>query len=332
MAKYKRLLFICLSVLAATFLWSYKSNGQDKEQNKEFVITSDVDMVNVPVTLRKSDGDFLKGVPQKAFHIFEDGEEQEIVSFAQEAVPVRIALVLDISGSVKIEWGAIKYSSKKFLANLAADDEFALLTFGVDTRLKMDWGRQFDRIDPVLGSIYCNDPSTKIWDAIWVVSTKAFKNIREKKAMIIMTDGLNNESAKTYTEALEAAIRSEAAVYVVSKTQAVRRSWEAAKKAGALYTGVREEDFFNANRALNELAEQTGGRVLYPNTFGQLDDVYAQVDEELKNQYSIGYMSNNEIKDGSYRHIEVRVEAPGARVSARPGYYAPDKLKNKSSK
>jgi VWFA-related protein len=77
---------------------------------------------------------------------------------------------------------------------------------------------------------------------------------------------------------------------------------------------------------LRTLAMETGGRVLYPNTFGQLDDVYAQVDEELRNQYTLGYYSTNTAKDGSYRHISVGVEVADAKLSARPGYYALDAL------
>ena len=75
---------------------------------------------------------------------------------------------------------------------------------------------------------------------------------------------------------------------------------------------------------MRRLAYETGGRVIYPNNFGELGDVYAQVDEELRSQYAIGYISTNTLKDGTYRHIEVKVNAPGAQISARPGYYAAD--------
>jgi VWFA-related protein len=154
-------------------------------------------------------------------------------------------------------------------------------------------------------------------DTIWVVSNDVFKGIEEKKAMIIMSDGLDNESSVSYDEALKAAVRSEAAVYIVSKTEAVRQQMEFE------YNNVPQKEFANADLALRKLAYETGGRVLYPNNFGQLNNIYAQVDEELRNQYTIGYYSTNTAKDGSYRHIEVRVEtAPGAQLSARPGYYA----------
>jgi VWFA-related protein len=71
------------------------------------------------------------------------------------------------------------------------------------------------------------------------------------------------------------------------------------------------------------LSYETGGRVLYPNTFGQLGNIYAEVDEELRNQYTLGYISTNTAKDGSYRRIEVKVDSTDGVVSARPGYYAP---------
>jgi Ca-activated chloride channel homolog len=323
----KKLLLACFSVLAVALLWSRQTTGQ----NKEFTIGVEVNMVNVPITLRNPKGDFLKGLPQSAFQIYEDGEEQEIELFSQEAVPARIAVVLDISGSVQGEWGSIKFATKKFLENLAKDDEFALITFNTEIRQKMNWGRKIDRVDAVLGSIYCKD-DTKLWDAIWLVSNDVFKGIKEKKAMIIMSDGLDNRSSESYESALQAAVRSEATIYVVSKTEAVRRLMEANAAAQNYYQNIPYAAFSQADSDLKHLAYETGGRVLYPSSFGELGNVYAQVDEELKNQYSIGYVSTNALKDGSYRNIKVVVKAPGAQISARPGYYAPDELHKKGTK
>jgi VWFA-related protein len=138
-----------------------------------------------------------------------------------------------------------------------------------------------------------------------------------------MSDGLDNNSSEEFESALQAAIRSEAAIYVVSKTEAVRQLAE------SYYKNVDQQQFVAADSALRKLAYETGGRVLYPNSFGELENIYAQVDEELKNQYSIGYVSTNALKDGSYRNIKVVVNAPGAQISARPGYYAPDELHKK---
>lgn len=327
-----RLRFSVLLIALAGFALAFSSTaqeagqqppqGQGQNQDDGFKIGVEVNMVTVPITIRRPEGGFIKGLQQSAFRIYENGEPQEIVFFAQEGLPTHIAIVLDTSGSVQNEWGSIKYATKRFLSNLKTDDRFALLSFNTEIRLKMDWGRKTDKVDAVLTSIYCKG-NTSLWDAIWAVSNDVFKGIQGRKAMIIMSDGLDNQSSVTYKEALDSAVRSEAAIYVVSKTESLRQL-ALARKAQDPYFGVPHELFADADLALRKLAYETGGRVLYPNSFGQLDDIYAQVDEELRNQYTVGYISSNTIKDGGYRRIEVRAQAPGAVISARPGYYAPD--------
>ncbi|MFH1572653.1 MAG: VWA domain-containing protein [Acidobacteriota bacterium] len=299
-----------------------KPDPQKSKEQEQFKIGVEVNMVTVPVTVRRPGGGFVKSLPQEAFRITEDGEAQEIVMFAQEGVPTRLAIVLDISGSVRTEWGTIKYATRRFLENLRPEDRFSLVTFNTETRLKIDWGSETDRLDAVLGSIYCKD-NTNLWDAVWVVANEVFPGIREKKAVIIMSDGLDTGSMVSYGEALESVVRAEAAVYVVSKTQAVRDSILHSKAKAGFYDGVPEQIFFQADLALRKLAYETGGRVLYPSSFGQLGNVYAEVDEELRNQYTIGYVSTNTKKDGSYRRIEVLLREPDVVLSARPGYYAP---------
>jgi Ca-activated chloride channel homolog len=308
-----------------------KPEPADKGQ-KEFQISVHADMVSVPVTVRRSESGFVKGLPQSAFHIYEDGKPQEIAYFEQEGLPTGIAVVLDISESVRSEWGAIKFATIKFIENLKPEDRFSLVTFNTEIRLKMNWGQKTDQLNSVLSSIYCKD-NTKLWDAVWITSNDVFKGTKDvfgkdieyKKAMIIMTDGLDNRSYYSYDEALQAAVRSGAAVYIVSKTESIRQMIEFEKKDNP-YLNVPQKEFASATQALQTLAYKTGGRMLYPNNFGQLDNIYAQVDEELRNQYTVGYYSTNKANDGSYRNIEVRVQSPGSQVSARPGYYAPNDL------
>lgn len=320
-------LAILISVFASASLWSGPQedpSGKPKTNQGGFKVSVRVNMVTVPVTVKQPEGGFVKGLPQSAFRLYEDGVPQEIRMFTQEGLPTRIAIVLDISGSVRSAWGTIMQATKRFVEYLHPEDQFALFTFNTDIRLKMDWGNKTDRMDSVLGSIYCKD-DTKLWDTVWVVCSDAFRGIDGKKAVIIMSDGMDNRSTVSYKEALEAAERSEAAVYVVSKTEALRQMYRMAKEENS-YIKIPHEDLAQADFTLRHLAYKTGGRVLYPNMFGQLDDIYAEVNEELRNQYTLGYISNNTVNDGSYRNIEVRVNAPGARITARPGYYAPNNL------
>jgi len=317
------LLFTLFSAAGAALWGQQQSAESDKTYDQGgFKIGVEVNMVTVPITVRKKEGGFLKGLPKNAFRIYEDGEPQEIDFFAQEGLPTRIAIVLDSSGSVRSEWGTIKYATKKFIENLHPEDAFSLVSFNTDIRLKMDWGQKTDRVDAVLTSIYCKD-NTNLWDALWVVCNDVFRGIEEKKAIIIMSDGLDTGSSVTYKEALQSAVRSEAALYIVSKTEAVRQlmMYQSSKTPG-YYSLISPEDFVNADLALRKLAHETGGRVLYPNSFGQLDDVYSEVYEELRSQYTVGYVSTNTAMDGSYRSIQVRVNARDALISARPGYFA----------
>jgi VWFA-related protein len=319
------LIILAISLFAQPQQPPQKPEDQKKKEQEGFKIGVEVNMVTVPVTVRTSGGGFVNGLPQSAFRVSEEGENQEILTFAQEGVPARIAIVLDISGSVQSEWGTIKYATRRFTDNLKPEDQFSLITFNTEIRLKMDWGRKTDRLDNVLGSIYCKG-ETNLWDAVYVVSNDVFKGVQDKKAMIIMSDGLDNNSAVSYNDALDAAIRSEASIYVVSKTAAVRETILYQMASAGRYDNIPNEVFVQADMALRKLAFETGGRVLYPNTIGQLDNIYAQVDEELRSQYTLGYISTNQVKDGRYRHIQVAVDSPNVTVSARPGYYPINEL------
>ena len=290
-----------------------------------FIIRSDVSMVSVPVTVRNADGSFYKGLTQKSFRVLEDGKAQEIIFFTQEALSTHVAMVLDVSGSVRPEWGAIKYAVKRFLEQLRPDDYFSITTFNDEIKLKMDWGKKTDRVDDVLTSIYCKDV-TNLWDAVWVVSTEAFKGIDGKKVIIIMSDGLDNNSDSTFQEAVYAAVEAGISTYVVSQTKALQQHYEYVYPEIPQWALQRE--LLQGEIMLQQLARSTGGRVLQPNNFGRLDDIYGEVYEELRNQYTIGYFSTNTAKDGSYREIDVVVSIPESRgitITARPGYYAPRK-------
>jgi Ca-activated chloride channel homolog len=315
------LLLLILAVLSSTFL---RGMSQSTPQAAEepipdaFTIGVEVNMVTVPVTVRHPEGGFVQGLSKDSFVIHEDGKPQEIILFTQEKLPVHMALVLDTSGSVRPEWGSIKNATNRFLEYLAPDDRFSITTFDEEIRLRMDWGKDTDRVDTVLTSVYCKG-MTKLWDALWVVSNEVFREIEGKKAIIIMSDGLDNDSFYSFKDALRAVVQSDAAVYVVSKVEAIRQM------ISFYYDRLPQQELAVADAVLHRIAYETGGRVIYPNDFGKLDDVYEQVNEELRNQYTLGYISTNTTKDGSYRHISVGVAIENGSVSARPGYYAPSR-------
>ncbi len=334
---------ICLAaLLAALVLGSAARARQNEKQDKPappaasspqketppadvppgFKIGVEVNMVNLPVNARHTGGGFAKGLPQEAFHVYEDGAEQEISFFLQESVPVHVLLLIDCSGSVQTEWGSIKSAARKFAEALSPQDRLAVIAFNTLPKLVVDWtDKGAPLIDKALGRILPKG-NTALFDALYVSFDDLFKNVTGKKAVILLTDGFDNNSQVNYENTLELAVRSEALIYVVSKTQALRNLMEFYQKEYG-NVPINAMDFAAADQMLRHLTFQTGGRVLYPGTFGELGNIYLEVAQELANQYAIGYVPHNAQKDGKYRNIQVSVDRADIRVSTRPGYYAP---------
>jgi len=162
----------------------------------------------------------LNDLSQDAFRILEDGREQEIVLFTRESAALHVALVLDTSESVKPEWPDIADATTRFVEQLGPADKMALVTFDRKARLWLNWGQHADKIRGVLQGISCKD-FTGLWDALWMTND-LFRDIRGRKVIILMTDGLDNTSSVRFDAVLDAAIRSERSIYVVSKTETPR--------------------------------------------------------------------------------------------------------------
>jgi VWFA-related protein len=136
------------------------------------------------------------------------------------------------------------------------------------------------------------------------------KLIREtgRKAIVILSDGEDESSKVTIKQAKEMALRAEALIFAISVT-----------KGGFFGVGGTRE----GDNALRELAQETGGRVFTPFKVEELDDAFRQINQELRSQYNLGYVSTNPARDGSYRKVEIKVPEKGLRLTYRKGYYAP---------
>ena len=248
--------------------------------------------------------------------------EQEISLFVQESVPVHVALLIDVSGSVENEWGSIRNAARRFAAALSPNDRLAIIAFNFQPRLILDWTADFKLADKAMGKILPKG-STALFDAIYVAFDDLFAKVDGKKAVILLTDGFDNSSQVQYESMLDLAVRSNALIYVVSETQALRDNLDYLNRKENARIDINPMDFAAVDNMLKHLTWQTGGRVLYPQTFGDLGNAYTEVAEELANQYAIGYIPHNRIKDGRYRQVKVEVNRADVRLSTRPGYYAP---------
>jgi Ca-activated chloride channel family protein len=238
-----------------------KPEPQPQQDQQPFKIGVEVELVNLPVSARLDSGGFAKGIKQSEFHVFEEGAEQEISLFIQESVPVHVALLIDVSGSVENEWGSIRNAARRFAAALSPNDRLSMIAFNYQPRLILDWTADFKLADKAMGKILPKG-STALFDAIYVAFDDLFAKVEGKKAVILLTDGFDNSSQVQYETALDLAVHSNSLIYVVSETQALRDQLEYLNRKEGAQISVNPMDFAAVDGMIKHMAWQTGGRVL----------------------------------------------------------------------
>lgn len=310
--------------------------GQDQAAPtaQEPTIRVNVDLVNILFTVRaKKGGQLIPNLEKNNFRIYEDGKEQTIQRFARETdLPLTLGLLIDVSASqgrlIDIEREA---ASAFFSSVIRQKDEAFLISFGKSTDLLQDYtnsprllntalqGLQGDGQDPGFGPIPIpntgpvpqigSPKGTLLFDAVYLASNEKLKTEVGRKALILITDGDDQGSTYNRKTAIEAAQRADAIIYSIYY---VDRGFY--MRAG-MYGAGGEGD-------LRKMSEETGGHVFTVDRKHPLKQVFNEIQDELRNQYSIGYESTNSKRDGTFRHIEIKVDNSDYRVQARDGYYA----------
>jgi Ca-activated chloride channel homolog len=321
-----RIILAPFLILTAALLFA-QQEPESNQDEEGFRIGVAVDQVFLSVNARSVNGGFVAGLKKEDFRVSEDGVEQRIVNFYSQGVPVQVVLLIDISASTREAQSQIRRAALGFAGSLASEDRISIVTFNDAPRLILNWTNDMERIENALQSIYAKG-TTVLHDALYVVFDDLLKEVEGKKAVIVLTDGVDTESTVGQGDVMQLAVRSDTMIYVVSKLEeywagaiAARLQFQA--RAQLVPKVLKDEFILDAKRFLRRLAEQTGGKVLDTKAFVSLSDVYRQVAEELKNQYYISYLPSNIIKDGKWRNVDVRSARLGVEVSARPGYHAP---------
>ena len=308
--------------------------NQDQTQIKPPTIKVNVELVNILFTVRaKKGGQIIPNLEKNDFTIYEDGKQQTIQRFSRETdLPLTLGLLIDISASqerlIDIERDA---AAAFFSSVIRQKDEAFLISFGKSTDLLQDYTNsprlltaalqdlRGDGQTPMIGRVPVNTgplptsgtpKGTLLFDAVYLASNEKLKSEVGRKAMILITDGEDQGSTYNRRTAVEAAQRSDAIIYSIYY---VDRGFYAAYGMG--FGGGGESD-------LRKMSEETGGHVFTVNGKHPLNAVFKEIQDELRNQYSIGYESTNPVRDGSFRHIEIKVDNNDYRVQARNGYYA----------
>jgi len=309
-------------------------SAEQKPQDDQ-VIRVSVDMVSLPVVVTTRDGKRITDLKKEDFQVFENGTRQEIAGFAATDEPINVALMLDTSGSTEERLAKIQNSAISFVNQLHPDDEVAVLSFADDVRLQEDFTIDRDRNEY---GIKKTRPGgwTALYEAVWLALEDVLRPVRERKALVILTDGVDTHSAKaSMNETLELARESPATIYCVyynTEYDQYQRGRPRISSRGSLPpivvnpfpspvptgSGSTAEDYQAGKRYLELLADYSGGLVLDGMT--NLDEAYAQIAKELASQYSIGYYSSDPKHDGKFRKVQVKLTKPGLVARTKKGY------------
>jgi Ca-activated chloride channel homolog len=284
------------------------SRGQPNEPS---FFSVKVNLVRLLVSVRDRYGVLETNLNKEDFQVLDTGVAQQVAVFERNtSAPLSVAILVDTSGSTQIDLHYEVDSVLKFLPALVGagnpDDSFALFSFNWRTNLEADFSRNPRRAERALHALH-GEGGTSLYDAIYLASD-TLRGREGRHVMIVVTDGGDTTSYKRYEDALAAAQRADVALYPIV---VVPIEGDAGRNTGG-------------EHALTTLAASTGGRIFNPDSFDQLDSAFADILEELRTQYLLGFYPHNVPGQPRLFHpVRVKVRDGSMRVIARTGYYEP---------
>jgi len=314
-----------------------RQKREEQEVTPGDVISVNTTEVMIPVTVRDSNGRLVNDLTRSDFRVFENDSEQPLSDLALRQVPVDVVLMVDASSSVASNLDDFRRAAEGFAERLADDDRISLIKFDDRVELLQDWTKSRFQLRRALSRI---EPGmfTRFNDALLLAAREQFGDTKSRRAIIVLSDGIDSgRGTATLESAVQALLRSQISVYVVSNTEISR----AAKRAELdsltggtdsavrfnqlriddLRTGLRVLDL--SEQMLAQLTATTGGKLYKPQSFAGLESTYAEVAEELRHQYALYYTPLNKTRDGGFRRIRVQMTNPAYQGHTRVGYFAP---------
>jgi VWFA-related protein len=295
------------------------------------VIKVDVSLVNILCSVHNKSNGLVGNLEKKDFQLFEDGKAQEIKYFTRETdLPLTIGLLVDTSGSQERLLEPERRAASQFFSKVLRPKDLAfLMQFGAEAellqddtsspKLLMDGLRQLHMSVPVGGlhpgpvPTQQSQAGTILFDAVYLAADEKLKAEVGRKAMVLITDGVDTGSRYSIAKAIEAAQKSDSIIYSID--------YEDPSAYGHGF-GTITIGGGGGERDLGRMSSETGGRVFKVDRKNSLDDIFREIQEEMRSQYAIGYTSTNPKKDGGYRKIEIKLSEKDYKVQARKGYYA----------
>jgi len=283
------------------------NTGKKPDDQGVFVIRKDVDEVLLHASVVDDKQHIVTNLDRNAFTVFEDGKQQNIISFHNEDIPVAMGIVIDNSGSMREKRNKVNQAALNLVRSSNPRDEVFIVNFNDEYYLDQDFTNDLLKLKEALEKIDARG-GTALYDAIVASADHLKRNARlEKKVLFVVTDGEDNAS----NENLEQAVK-----------QLQEENGPSVYAIGVL---GEEEHPKRARKALEIIAQRTGGIAFFPKTLDEVDEISRTVAHDIRNQYSIGYKPTNPRGAGGFRMVRVEAKSKGhgkMTVRTKSGYYA----------
>jgi Ca-activated chloride channel family protein len=283
--------------------------GQNNQQGG--VLRVDVSLVVLHTTVLDDRGKFVDGLKQENFRVFEDKAEQKLSVFKREDVPVSMGLVIDNSGSMRDKRARVNEAALTLVQASNPQDEAFVVNFNDDYYLDLDkdFTSSVSELKEALERIDARG-STALYDAVIGSMDHLKKGHKDKKVLLVVTDGEDNVSRNSLEKTLREIQKSNVVIYTIG-----------------LFSDEDKKNKKKAMRALKDISAGSGGVAFFPENVDDVHSICDQVARDIRNQYTLGYYPSNTKKDGTFRAVAVDVIPPRGRgkltARTRNGYYAP---------
>jgi len=271
-------------------------------------ISVDVRLVVLQAVAHDRQGRFVSDLSERDFEVYEDGARQSIRLFKHEDVPVTVGLVVDHSGSMRTKLTEVIAATRTFVKSSNPEDQMFVVNFNEKVSLGLPAAIPYTGSADELEQAIWRAPAagmTALYDAIVAGLQRTREGQRDRKALVVISDGGDNASKASLQQVLKLAEESSAMIYAI---------------------GIFDEEDPDRNtRALTRLARATGGEVFFPGQLNEVVEICEGIARDIRNQYTIGYVSTNTTQNGAYRAIRVTARAKDhgkLSVRSRAGYIA----------
>ena len=286
--------------------------------SNEYKINVDVNLVVLHATVLDKRGRSIDDLGKDDFHVYEDGVPQKLSVFSHADIPVTMGIVIDDSGSMREKRPAVNAASLTFVKTSNVQDQVFVVNFNdvyyLDT--PGDFASNIEDLKAALDKIDSRG-GTALYDAVNAALDHLKLGNRDKKTLLVITDGEDNASRYSLDELVKRAQKSNAVIYCIGLL--------GDEQPGGLFK-VHGGGAKHAAKVLKELAEITGGQAYFPKSLSEVEQTCVQIAHDIRNQYTLAYYPTNAAKDGTFRAVRVEAMAPGRgklMVRTRTGYYAP---------